>query len=95
MVLRLADHGLVLMLRVRGEAIRVEMHDVLTPGETVIIDSDEVRSASYSFLDEFVGELAARLEPSPELINVPHKISEMIVYSMHNRRLDQSSEGAR
>ena len=90
MVFRLADHGLVLLTRVRGEAIRDELLAGLTPGETVIIDFDEVRSASYSFLDEFVGELAARLEPSPELINVPQKISETIAESLRNRRLDQS-----
>ena len=90
MVFRLADHGLVLLTRVRGEAIRDELLGGLTPGETVVIDFDEVRNASYSFLDEFVGELAARLEPNPELINVPQKISETIAESLRNRGLDQS-----
>ncbi len=90
MEFRLADHGLVLLTRVRGEAIRDELLAGLAPGETVVIDFGEVRDASYSFLDEFVGELAARLDPSLELVNVPQKVSETIAESLRNRGLDQS-----
>jgi hypothetical protein len=90
MEFRLADHGLILLTRVRGEVIRDELLAGLASGETVVIDFDQVRDASYSFLDEFVGELAARLDPSPELINVPQKISETIAESLRNRGLDSS-----
>ena len=90
MEFRLADHGLILLTRVRGEAIRDELLAELEAGETVVIDFGEVRNASYSFLDEFVGELVARLDPCPELVNVPQKIGETIAESLHNRGLDPS-----
>lgn len=88
MEFRLADHGLVLLTRVRGEAIRDTLLADLDAGETVVIDFGEVRNASYSFLDEFVGELAAKLDPSPEFVNVPQKIADTIAESLRNRGLD-------
>lgn len=88
---RLAEHGLVFSTRDRGKAMRAELLADLAPDKTVVIDFDGVRSASYSFLDEFVGVLAELLDPRrPELVNVPETISETIVRSLRRRGLDPS-----
>jgi hypothetical protein len=89
MEFRLADHGLVFSTRDRGKALRADLLADLAPAETIVIDFDEVLSASYSFLDEFVSILAKRIQPRrPELINVPETISETIEESLIRRGLD-------
>lgn len=89
MEFRLADHGLVFSTRDRGKTMRADLLADLTPTETVVIDFDEVLSASYSFLDEFVSILAEGLQPRcPELVNVSETISETIERSLRHRGLD-------
>jgi STAS-like domain of unknown function (DUF4325) len=91
MEFRLAEHGLVLLTRDRGSTMRAELLADLPPTDTVVIDFDEVLSASYSFLDEFVGVLVEELSPRrPELINVPQTILETIARSLRRRGLDPS-----
>lgn len=91
MEFRLAEHGLVLLTRDRGRAMRDELLAGLPATETVVIDFDKVRSASYSFLDEFISVLAEELAPRrPEFINVPQTILETIARSLRRRGLDTS-----
>jgi hypothetical protein len=89
MEFRLADHGLVFSTRDRGKSLRAELLSELASTDVVVIDFGEVLSASYSFLDEFVGVLVEQLRPRrPELVNVSETVSETIERSLRRRRLD-------
>lgn len=87
---RLADYGLVFSTRERGARM---LGDLLAkargvPLETVRIDFDGVRSASYSFIDEFIGELVQKAAASPpRCINVSPVAARTIERSMRRRGL--------
>lgn len=85
---RLADQGLVFSTRDRGARmladLREKTHDV--PLETVRIDFDGVRSVSYSFVDEFIGELAQTAgADAPKCINVSPAAARTIERSLRRR----------
>jgi hypothetical protein len=91
MQLRLADHGLVFSTRDRGGRVRDgllrKIGDLRTT--TLIFDFDEVISASYSFVDELIGEMAERMAPNaPEVTGASPKILRTIEKSLRNRGLD-------
>jgi len=95
MKFRLADHGLVFSTRDRGKAMRADLLADLASAETIVIDFDEVLSASYSFLDEFISILTEEIQPRrPELVNVPETISETIERSLRRRGLDLTIAGS-
>jgi hypothetical protein len=57
--------------------------------ETVQIDFDGVRSVSYSFIDEFIGELVqAAGAKAPRCINVPSDAARAIERSLKCRGLE-------
>ena len=89
---RLADHGLVFSTRDRGARmladIREERGDSMM---SMTIDFSGVRSLSYSFVDEFLGEMlqdAAAHHAHPVLTNVPPTVSRTIERSLRRRGLD-------
>jgi len=89
MEFRLADHGLVFSTRGRGKTMRADLLSALAPDESVVIDFDEVLSASYSFLDEFVSILAEQIQPRrPEFVNLPATVAQTIERSLRRRGLD-------
>jgi hypothetical protein len=67
--------------------LREKTRDV--PLETVRIDFAGVRSVSYSFVDEFIGELAqAAGTNAPRCINVSPAAARTIERSLRRRGLD-------
>lgn len=60
------------------------------PLETVSIDFSDVRSVSYSFIDEFIGELvqSAGRTATPRCVNVPPAAARTIERSLRRRGLD-------
>lgn len=87
----LAKNGLVFSTRDRGSRMRAELLEMIdrAPSETMTIDFAGVQSASYSFLDEFVGKLAEATAPNtPKLVNVPPMIARTIESSIRRRGLD-------
>ncbi len=67
--------------------LREKTRDV--PLETVRIDFGGVRSVSYSFVDEFIGELAqAAGTNAPRCINVSPVAARTIERSLRRRGLD-------
>lgn len=91
MQLRLAEHGLVFSTRNRGERLRddlLEQIDDLSTA-TLTFDFEGVMTASYSFVDELIGETAQRMTPNaPSVINASRTIVETIERSLRNRGLD-------
>jgi hypothetical protein len=62
------------------------------PLETVRIDFGGVRSASYSFVDEFIGELVQNAgTKAPRCINVSPAAARTIEESLRRRGLDVES----
>jgi hypothetical protein len=70
--------------------MRAELLEKMGDGPaTVTIDFASVQSASYSFLDEFVGKLVESMAPdAPKLVNVPPMIARTIESSLRRRGLD-------
>src|SRR5688572_10806043 len=89
---RLADHGLVFSTRDRGARMLADLRE--KAGEaaipSVVIDFAEVKSVSYSFIDEFIGELfaAADQDQLPTLANVPPAAARTIERSLQRRGVD-------
>jgi hypothetical protein len=91
MQIRLAEHGLVFSTRNRGERLRESLVERIDDLWTVTLtfDFEEVISASYSFVDELIGELAERMAPNaPDVVNAPPTIVGTIERSLRNRGLD-------
>jgi hypothetical protein len=86
----LAKHGLVFSTRDRGVRMRAELLEIShASAEAVTIDFAGVQSATYSFLDEFVGKLAESMAPNaPKLVNLPPMIARTIESSLRRRGLD-------
>ena len=85
---RLADHGLVFSTRDRGARMLADLREQVgsAPMESVVIDFGGVRSVSYSFVDEFIGELMQSAGSSvPTLVNVPAFAARTIERSLHRR----------
>lgn len=90
---RLADHGLVFSTRDRGTRILADFREktIDATTEPVAIDFAEVRSVSYSFIDEFIGELmrqAAERDVTLTLVNVSPSAARTIERSLRRRGLE-------
>jgi hypothetical protein len=91
MHVRLADHGLVFSTRDRGERLRDGLLKRLgDPSKaSLTFDFDGVITASYSFVDELVGDMAERMTPNaPHIAGASPKILRTIEKSLRNRGLD-------
>lgn len=86
----LVKYGLVFSTRDRGARMRAELLEVhRASAESMTIDFAGVQSASYSFLDEFVGKLAEAMAPdTPKLVNLPPMIARTIESSLRRRGID-------
>ena len=91
MEFRLADYGLVFSTRDRGKDMLRDLHSWRgsTPVDDITIDFAGVRSSSYSFVDEFVGELFE--SASPRLVHVPPSAARSIERSFRLRGIDIDS----
>jgi hypothetical protein len=89
---RLADHGLVFSTRDRGARMLADIREERGDSTmSMTIDFSGVRSLSYSFVDEFLGEMlqdAAAHQAHPVLTNVPPAVSRTIERSLRRRGLD-------
>jgi hypothetical protein len=88
---RLAEQALVFSTRDRGARLLAEVLEAIrtAPTEPVKLDFEGVLSASYSFLDEFVGKLAQAMHPAaPILINMPPAVASTIESSLRRRGLN-------
>jgi hypothetical protein len=88
---RLADYSLVFSTRDRGARMRADLLAKIdsAPADRYVIDFDGVLSASYSFVDEFVGVLIQNMgDSAPELANVPPAVCRTIERSLTRRGLD-------
>lgn len=56
----LAEHGRVFSTRERGAQLRDELLAATCDDDELLIDFENVLSATHSFLDEFVGKLAQK-----------------------------------
>lgn len=87
----LADHGLVFSTRDRGARILADLRERTAGASMVAIDFADVRSVSYSFVDEFIGQLtqdASASEPAARFVNVPPAAARTIERSLRRRGLD-------
>lgn len=88
----LAERGLVFSTRDRGARILADIQEIMgeAPREPLVIDFRDVVSVSYSFVDEFVGEMFARTaqETAPILEKVPPAACRTIERSLTRRGLD-------
>ncbi len=84
----LADHGLVFSTRDRGGRILADLREK-TADAPVTIDFSGVMSLSYSFVDEFIGQLLEDASTSGEVLptfaNVPPSAGRTIERSLSRR----------
>lgn len=91
---RLADHGLVFSTRDRGSRVLADLREKMgnAPDVQVQIDFAGIRSVSYSFVDEFVGELMQAIDAAdaivPAFVNVPASAVRTIERSLRRRGVD-------
>jgi len=68
--------------------VREDVLDQLggAPPDSLLVDLDQVLSVSYSFVDEFIGEFAAKNDGNPPAFaNVPPTAARAIARSLANR----------
>lgn len=87
---RLAEHGRAFSTRPRGAALLGVLEGKAHGASEAIIDFEGVTSVSYSFADEFIGELmeradAGRYDFEPALENVAPALRRVIRRSLENR----------
>jgi len=87
---RLADHSLVFSTRDRGAKMRADLLATIDTAPTqCVVDFEGVLSASYSFIDEFVGVLIEDMGgAAPEFVNVPSAVCRTIERSLKRRGVD-------
>lgn len=88
---RLADFSLVFSTRDRGARMRADLRERMNAarGDRHIIDFEGVLSASYSFIDEFLGVLIQEMgDSAPEIANVTPAVARTIERSLIHRGLD-------
>jgi hypothetical protein len=92
----LSDFGRVFSTRDRGAEVRQATLDRLNgePVSTLCIDLDGVLSLSYSFVDEYIGELATGGGQSPSFANASALTARTIARSLENRGLEVPTEFA-
>ena len=88
---RVADQGLVFSMRDRGARMLADLREKArnVPLDDVRVDFEGVRSVSYSFIDEFIGELAQTAgTEAPRCINVSPATARTIERSLRRRGID-------
>lgn len=90
MTFPLAAHGRAYSTRPRGAELAIEVKQMAGDTSRVEIDFAGVQSVSYSFADEFVGELFEQydnghLSFTPVLINVPQPLARVITACLEAR----------
>ena len=91
---RLTDYGEVFSTRPRGAELLALLEQQASAATVIEIDFDGVKSVSYSFADEFVGELAERASRDANyevaLAHVPQRAERVIFGSLERRGLDRA-----
>jgi hypothetical protein len=92
----LSDHGQVFSTRSRGATLLALLEQSVDDVGAVQVDFAGVRNISYSFADEFVGELLERAStgryPCPiVLLNTNTESERVIADSLRRRRLDSTT----
>lgn len=93
---RLKDYGEVFSTRSRGAELLAVLEEQAKAASVIEIDFDGVKGLSYSFADEFVGELAERVSGSGRsdieiaLAHVPERAERVILGSLERRGLDRA-----
>lgn len=93
---RLNDYGEVFSTRSRGAELLALLEEQAETASVIEIDFDGVKGLSYSFADEFVGELAQRVSgtdrPAVEiaLAHVSERAERVILGSLERRGLDRA-----
>lgn len=90
---RLHDRGTVFSTRPRGAALLAELENEADTATVVEVDFGGVESISYSFADEFVGELVQRVDRGDytfdvTLEDVAPQLRRIILRSLANRGLE-------
>jgi hypothetical protein len=93
-VFQLSDHGTAFSTRAFGAQLLDELIQAADEHTSVVVDFRDVRLVSYSFADEFVGNLATRWQSSelsfaPTLMNVSINPQRIIRRSLANRNIDE------
>lgn len=86
---RLVDHGRAFSTRPRGAAL-LDLLESKARNDEVVVDFTGVTSISYSFADEFIGEMMERVDAGrygfePKLDNVAVPLRRVIRRSLENR----------
>jgi hypothetical protein len=89
---RVGDHGEVFSTRPKGAALLTMLEEGMGAASEVEVDFENVRNVSYSFADEFVGELLERVEHGVYacrvvLTHVPPNAERVIAGSLQRRGL--------
>jgi hypothetical protein len=92
---KLTDYGEVFSTRPRGAELLALLEEQARSASVVEIDFEGVKGVSYSFADEFVGELAERNSKRNAkfeiaLAHVPRSAERVIFGSLERRGLDRA-----
>ena len=90
---RLADQGHVFSSRDRGARLRADLREKTGDGSLadVVINFEDILSVTYSFADEFIGQLVQDAgDGIPRCVNVAPGIARTIERSLKKRSLDTS-----
>lgn len=90
LIFRLADHGSTFSTRPRGVELRSELLDRARSEEDVCVDFSEVLSISYSFADEFAGDLAQAAQDgdlafTPSFVGASPEVKRVLIRAFENR----------
>lgn len=93
MIFQLSDHGTAFSTRALGAQLLDELIQAADEHPSVVVDFRDVRLVSYSFADEFVGNLATRRQSSElpfalTFKNVGNNPQRIIRRSLANRNVD-------
>jgi hypothetical protein len=89
-VFRLAEHGRTFSTRPTGAMLRDALVDASTAADEVTIDFDGVLAISYSFADEFAGQLAVwaeagRVPFTPRFVGATAEVDRVLGRAFQNR----------
>ncbi len=89
---RLHEHGSAFSTRLRGAELAEQVRELVPAAERVEVDFSGLLSISYSFADEFAGELTAKAaaRPAPKLcfVGMAPDVERVVRRCFTNRGLD-------
>ena len=98
-MLRLHEHGSAFSTRARAVELAEHVHVMATDTDQVDVDFSGVLSISYSFADEFVGELTALISaysrPRLAFVGLTPEVGRVVRRCFANRGLDDAVLHAR